>query len=169
MCGHLLKQSAANRGVIQKTLDFLSIPNYVIKKGRPHGHRYGKLPGSREYFLASNLKKRCNKRHNEGIHDRFLRDPEAKAEQHARIHTQADHQSAGRRREPLDNTRCTLVSTLKPSARADLSKTTTCGSVTSTRCTRSAVLVSPADRAQHVEERATHERTVRHQTAHGTP
>ena len=31
-CGHLLKESAANRGVIQCTLDLLSIPNYVIKK-----------------------------------------------------------------------------------------------------------------------------------------
>ena len=43
-CGHLLKDSAANRGVIQYALDLLSIPNYVIKKGRPHGHRYGKTP-----------------------------------------------------------------------------------------------------------------------------
>ena len=32
-CGHLLKESEANRGDIQKTVDFLSIPNYVIKKG----------------------------------------------------------------------------------------------------------------------------------------
>ena len=38
-CGHLLKESAANRSVIQKTFDLLSIPNYVIKKGRPHGHK----------------------------------------------------------------------------------------------------------------------------------
>ena len=43
-CGHLLKESEANRCVIQYTLDLLSIPNYVIKKGRPHGHRYGKTP-----------------------------------------------------------------------------------------------------------------------------
>ena len=41
-CGHLLKESEANRGAIQCTLDLLSIPNYVIKKGRPHSHRYGK-------------------------------------------------------------------------------------------------------------------------------
>ena len=40
-CGHLLKESEANRGAIQCTLD-LSIPNYVIKKEPPHGHRYGK-------------------------------------------------------------------------------------------------------------------------------
>ena len=84
--------------------------------------------------------------------------PEAKAEQHARIHIQADHQSAGRRHEPLDNARCTLVSTLKPSARADLSKTTT-------RCTR-----RWEQRGQSSRQRAARsERTVRHQTARGTP
>ena len=36
-CGHLLKESEANRGAIQLTLD-----HYVIKKGRPHGQRYEK-------------------------------------------------------------------------------------------------------------------------------
>ena len=41
-CGHLLKEIVANRGFIEYTLDLL-IPNYVIKKGRLHGHRYGKL------------------------------------------------------------------------------------------------------------------------------
>ena len=42
-CGHLLKEREANRSVIQYTLDLLSIPEYVIKKGRHHGHRYGKI------------------------------------------------------------------------------------------------------------------------------
>ena len=56
----------ANRGFIEHTLDLLSIPEYVIKKGRPHGHR--------EYCLANNLKKRCIKRDCKGIHDRFWRD-----------------------------------------------------------------------------------------------
>ena len=32
---------------VQYTIDLLSIPNYYIKKGRPHGHRYGKKPGDR--------------------------------------------------------------------------------------------------------------------------
>ena len=64
----------ANRGFIEYTLDLLSIPEYVIKKGRPHGHRYGKLPGNKEYYLANNLKKRCIKKDYKGIHDRFLRD-----------------------------------------------------------------------------------------------
>ena len=73
-CGHLLTETVADRGFIEYTLDLLSIPEYVIKKGRLHGHRYGKLPGSREYYLANNLKKRCKKKDYEGIHDRFLRD-----------------------------------------------------------------------------------------------
>ena len=51
-CGHLLKESEANRGVIQYALDFLSIPEYVIKKGRPHGHRYGKTPQRKEHPQA---------------------------------------------------------------------------------------------------------------------
>ena len=75
-CGHLLKEFAANRGVIEYTLDFLSIPEYIIKKGRPHGHRYGKTPEKKEYHLAHNLKGRCIKKNFKGIHDRFLRDPD---------------------------------------------------------------------------------------------
>ena len=35
-CGHLLKEIVANRGFIEFSLDLLSIPEYVIKKGRPH-------------------------------------------------------------------------------------------------------------------------------------
>ena len=73
-CGHLLKETVANRSFVEFSLDFLSIPEYVIKKGRPHGHRYGKLPGNKEYYLANNLKKRCIKKDYKGIHDRFLRD-----------------------------------------------------------------------------------------------
>ena len=76
LCGHLLKESAANRGVIHYTLDLLSIPEFVIRKGRPHGHRFGKTTEQRDHFIAHNLKKRCIKRHFKGIHDRFLRDPE---------------------------------------------------------------------------------------------
>ena len=53
-CGHLLKETVANRRFIEYTLDLLSIPNYVIKKGRLHGHRYGKLPED-EYHLAHHL------------------------------------------------------------------------------------------------------------------
>ena len=54
--GHLLIETVASRSFIEYTLD-LSIPENVIKKGRPHDHRYGKLPGNKEYYLANNLKR----------------------------------------------------------------------------------------------------------------
>ena len=65
-CGHLLKESEANPGAIQCTLDLLSIQNYVIENGRPHGHRYVKTTEQRDYHVAHNLKKRCIKRHFKG-------------------------------------------------------------------------------------------------------
>ena len=47
-CGHLLKETVANRNFIVCTMDLLFIPEYVIKKGRLHGHRYGKAPENKE-------------------------------------------------------------------------------------------------------------------------
>ena len=48
-CGHFLRKGrGANQQFIKFSMDLLSIPEYVIKKGRPHGHRYGKKPGDRE-------------------------------------------------------------------------------------------------------------------------
>ena len=74
-CGHFLRKGrGANQQFIKYTMDLLSIPEYVLKKGRPHGHRYGKKPGDREYFSANHLKKKCKKKFFQGIHDRFLRD-----------------------------------------------------------------------------------------------
>ena len=70
-CGHLSKE-LANRNFVKYTMDFLPLPECVIKKGRPHGHRYGKTPEKKEYHLAQNLKKRCIKRGFTGIHDRYL-------------------------------------------------------------------------------------------------
>ena len=80
-CGHILKESEANRGAIQCTLDLFSIPNYVIKKRRPHGHRCGKTTAQRGHFIAHNLRKRCIKRTFQGIHHRFVNDPEFRASQ----------------------------------------------------------------------------------------
>ena len=39
-------------------MDVLSVPEYVIQKGRP----YGKRPGNKEYQTANQLKKRCKKK-----------------------------------------------------------------------------------------------------------
>ena len=65
-----------NRKFVKYTMDLLSLPEYVIKKGRPHGHRYGQKPGDKEYYLANQLKKKCKKKKFQGIHGRFVRDHE---------------------------------------------------------------------------------------------
>ena len=62
-CGHFLqKETAVNREFVKYTMDLLPVPEYVIKKGRAHGHRYGKKPGDKEYYLANQLKKKCKKK-----------------------------------------------------------------------------------------------------------
>ena len=64
-CGHFLqKETAVNRKFVKYTMDLLSVPEYVIKKRRAHGHRYGKKQGDKEYYLANQLKKKCKKRDN---------------------------------------------------------------------------------------------------------
>ena len=74
-CGHFLRNGKEeNKKCVKYTMDSLSITKYYIKIGRPHGHRYGKKPGDREYYVANSLKKRCKKRNYLGIHDRFIRD-----------------------------------------------------------------------------------------------
>ena len=72
-CGHFLRKGREeNKKFIKYTMDLLSIPDYVIKKGRPHGHRYGKKPGDRVYYIADKLKKKSKKKFFQGIHDRFV-------------------------------------------------------------------------------------------------
>ena len=47
-CGHFLRDGTEeNKKFVQYTMDLFSIPNYYIKKGRLHGHRYGKKPRDR--------------------------------------------------------------------------------------------------------------------------
>ena len=55
-------------------LDLFAIPNFYIRKGQPHGHRYGKKEGCKEFHTAKQLQKRCRKKQYENIHDRFFRD-----------------------------------------------------------------------------------------------
>ena len=74
-CGHFLRDDTTeNKKYIKSVLDLFSIPNFYIRKGRPHGHRYGKKEGDREYHTANQLQKKCRKRRYLNIHDRFLRD-----------------------------------------------------------------------------------------------
>ena len=74
-CGHLMKDDTTeNKKYISSVLDLFSIPNFYIRKGRPHGHRYGKAPGCKEYHTANQLQKRCRKKKYDNIHDRSIRD-----------------------------------------------------------------------------------------------
>ena len=79
-CGHFLVESESRRKFQKLRLNALSIPYYVIKKGRPHGASHGKTEEQKEYCIATNALKRCRKRvdaqgeHYKGIHDRILRD-----------------------------------------------------------------------------------------------
>ena len=73
--GHFLRDDTAeNKKYIKSVLDLFSIPNFYIRKGRPHGHRYGKKEGCNDYHTAKQLQKRCRKKQYENIPDRFIRD-----------------------------------------------------------------------------------------------
>ena len=75
ICGQCLIDSESRRKFNKLRLGALSIPNYVIKKGRSHGARHGKTEERKEYVIAWNAWKRCcTKVDSTGIHDRFLRD-----------------------------------------------------------------------------------------------
>ena len=74
-CGHLMKDDTTeNKKYISSVRDLFSIPDFYIRKGRPHGHRYGKAPGRKEYHTANQLQKRCRKKKYDNIHDRLIRD-----------------------------------------------------------------------------------------------
>ena len=74
-CGHFLRDDTTeNKKYIKSVLDLFSIPNFYIRKGRPHGHRYGKKEGDQEYHTANQLQKKCKQRQFPSIHDRFIRD-----------------------------------------------------------------------------------------------
>ena len=74
-CGHLMEhETTENKKYISSVLDLFSIPNFYIRKGRPHGDRYGKKEGCKEYHMANQLQKRCRKKKYGNIHDRFIRD-----------------------------------------------------------------------------------------------
>ena len=74
-CGHFLRDDTTeSKKYIKSVLDLFSIPNFYIRKGRPHGHRYGKKEGCKEYHTANQLQEKCVKRKYKNIHDRFIRD-----------------------------------------------------------------------------------------------
>ena len=80
-CGHFLVESESSQNFSQWRLGALSIPHYVIKKGRPHGARHGETDAQKEHFVAHSVRRRCLKKNFERIHDRFQRDPVYRASQ----------------------------------------------------------------------------------------
>ena len=46
------KERGTNQQFINCTMDHLSVFEYVIKKGRHHGHRHGKKPRDKEYLYG---------------------------------------------------------------------------------------------------------------------
>ena len=74
-CGHFLKdETTENKKHIKSVLDLFSVPNFYIRKGRPHGHRHGRKEGDKEHHTANQLQKKCRKKQHKNIHDRFIRD-----------------------------------------------------------------------------------------------
>ena len=70
-CGQFLVESESRRKFYTLRLDALSIPHYVIKKGRSHGARHGTTEEQKEYHIAWNAWKRCRKRvDSQGYHSR---------------------------------------------------------------------------------------------------
>ena len=69
-----MRGNESSRHLHQWRLDVLSIPNYVIKKVRPHGNRHGKTEEQTKHFIAHNFRKGCIKKDFEGIHDRIQKD-----------------------------------------------------------------------------------------------
>ena len=70
----MTNDSAENRKYISTVLDTVSIPNFYIRKYRPHGHKYGETPGCKNYYTANQLARKCRKKKNDSIHNRFIRD-----------------------------------------------------------------------------------------------
>ena len=68
------KGTEENKKFIQYTMDLLSIPDYYLKKRRPHGHRYGKKPKDTKHYIVHLSKKKCKEKYYQGIHDRSVRD-----------------------------------------------------------------------------------------------
>ena len=72
-CGHFLRDDTKeNKKYIKLVLDPFSIPNFYIRKGRPHGDRYGKKGGDQEYHTANQLQKKCKKRRFLSIHNKII-------------------------------------------------------------------------------------------------
>ena len=88
-CGNCLCNTDSTRQLNRTRFDALSISNYVIKKGCPHGSRYGNAEKQTLYRTAYNAWKRCRKKKDStsqtytGTLDRFLKSPRYRESQEA--------------------------------------------------------------------------------------
>ena len=78
-CGHLLKESEANRGVIQCTLDFLSIPNICHEEGTTSWPPIRENYSTKRSFYCPQFEKDASEGISEGIHYFFVNDPDFRA------------------------------------------------------------------------------------------
>ena len=59
---HLIEDDTTeNKKYISSVLNLFAIPNFYIRKDRPHGHRYWKKEGCKEYHTANQLQKKVSK------------------------------------------------------------------------------------------------------------
>ena len=74
--GHLMTDdSAENRKYISAVLDTFSIPNFYIRKDRPHGYSYGKARGCKDCYTANQTcKEMVRIKKYDSIHERYNRD-----------------------------------------------------------------------------------------------
>ena len=62
-CGHFLqKETAVNRKFVKYTMYLLSLPEYVIKKGRLHGHIYGKSQETNNIICLTNWRRNAKRK-----------------------------------------------------------------------------------------------------------
>ena len=62
-CGHLVKDDTAeNKKYISSVLDLFSIPNFYMRKGRPHGLRYGKYLDAKSAIRQINFRRGVERR-----------------------------------------------------------------------------------------------------------
>ena len=75
-CGHLMEDDTTeNKKYISSVLDLFSIPNFYIRKGRPHTVTgTGRKKVAKNTTRQINFKRSVEKKHYENIHDRFIRD-----------------------------------------------------------------------------------------------
>ena len=75
--GHFLRDDTTeNKKYISSVLDLFSIPNFYIRKGRPHGHRYGeerrlqRIPHGKT--TSKEVSKETIRKHSRSIHPRHV-------------------------------------------------------------------------------------------------